>query len=428
MTAAGSVVELVQITRRVVVGGGAGGGSVVGERYEYAWGFDRDIVPLELVRQQVPLTLWQSTCDRFVAQHDANQKRHETIAYRRVMAKFLDIIPVLALTYIFALHAYTAFTTERQGTFLWKAWLVTDAAVVLCSLVTWLVTRLYLNPAYLSLEDNWEAFATSLQEDFVHYGVDVRVKRIPAGLQVLEQLLPDGLLSVGLVLEPFNRQPQAVVDDREGIPATLAAAGVPAATWAHTLQQCQSLQESQAARIKSVFRAVAKPSLWLGRFMAVCFVAFPLVAWPLDLTANYQMAFNGWVLVVVIGLLSGVYGYRQHTLGLCKIRLLRQQCNDEWQALAVETEPVYAPNSIAVTVQRRDIAIPAKYKDLKAAISTFMGGETIRVVGLSFRSTAVDGAVLVSIEYGKVELEEPKGVPMMDDFEADTPLVGSGLV
>jgi hypothetical protein len=427
MMATGSVVELVQTTRRVVGGSGAGGGSAVGERYEYAWGFDRDIVPLVLVRQQVPLTLWRSTCDRFVSQHIANIKRHETIGFRRAMANFLDIIPVLALQYILAFHADTAFTTERQGTYLWKAWLVTDAAIVLCALVTWLVTRFYLNPAYLSLEDEWEAFAINLQEDFVHYGVDVRVKRIPAGLQFLEQILPDGLLSVGLVLEPFNRQQQTVVDDQEGMPAPLAAAGVLAATWAHTLQQCQSLQDSQAARIKSVFRAVAELSLWLGRFMAVCLVAFPLVAWPLGLTANYQILFNGWILVVVIGLLSGVYGYRQHTLGRRKIRLLYQQCNDEWQALAVETEPVYAPNSIAVTVQRRDIAIPDKYKVLKASVSIFMGGETIRVVGLSFRSTAVDGAVIVSIEYGKVELEDPNGVPMMD-AKADTPLVGSGLV
>jgi hypothetical protein len=55
-----------------------------------------------------------------------------------------------------------------------------------------------------------------------------------------------------------------------------------------------------------------------------------------------------------------------------------------------------------------------------------MGGETVRVVGLSFRSTAVDKTVLVSIEYGKVELEEePNGVL---DAKANTPLVGPGLV
>jgi hypothetical protein len=72
-------------------------------------------------------------------------------------------------------------------------------------------------------------------------------------------------------------------------------------------------------------------------------------------------------------------------------------------------------------VQRR-----ATYKDLKAAITTFMGGETVRVVGLSFRSTAVDKTVLVSIEYGKVELEEePNGVL---DAKANTPLFGPGLV
>jgi hypothetical protein len=338
MMAAGSVVELVPTTRRVVGGDSASGGSAgKGERYEYDWGFDRDIVPLELVQQHVPLTLWRSTCDRFVTHHDAIQQRHETIAHRRAMATFL---PVMALMCLFMFYNFKAYTTELQGTFFWKFWLVTDAVVLPCALVTWLVTRFYLNPAYLSLEDKWEAFATSLQEDYVHYGVDVRVKRIPAGLQFLEQLLPDGLLSVGLVLEPLNRQQQAVVDEQDqvGIPATMAAAGVPAATWALTLQKCQSLQESQAARIKSVFWAVAEPSV-CDHFIAVWFVVTPLVAWPFHWTANYQMAYCYFVPLS----LYLVYGYRQHTLGLHKIRLLRQQCNDEWQALAVETEPVYAP-------------------------------------------------------------------------------------
>jgi hypothetical protein len=419
------VVELAQTTRRV--------GCSSGREYEYVWGFDRESIPPSLAEHGVPHELWRSTCDRFVTTHGDIEQRRQTIAYRRVRTNLLPMIPVLIFTIVFVhrVARTTMYTTtmtspvEKEGKFLWLAWLITDAAIAVGVLVTWLLTRYCVSPGYLSLEDEWKVFANTLQCDFNPYGVHVGVKRVPAVLGFMVQLLPDGLVSCGLALESHHkphRSPEVVETERLR-PAPLAVAGVPIDTWADTVQQCQVMQECQAARIQAAFRSVTRRSQWGYYFAAACFVAMPVLAWALDDTANYQMSYLGYGFIVFVNVQALVE--IMHNKYCCnKVRVAFDQCRVEWTALAQQIAPVYAKYNVEVSVQHRDVMpIPSKFKEIKTTITETYGIKE-RAVGLSFHSN-VDGGAVVSIEYGKIEQAD------QDDLmnaKALSPLIDSSIV
>jgi hypothetical protein len=366
------------------------------------WTFDRDIVPFH--RRGVSKELWHWTCDRFRSKYRAIARRRVTIAHHHAVLSTLWMYPVVIFLCTVLVYCYTH-RFEERGKFVWLAWLATDLAVAACTLVDWLVARCYVIPALMRLDDEWKNLATSLQGEYEWFGVDVEVKRVPAVQPLFAKLLPDGLLSCGLVLEQVSDKDQFRQDADDDIeeevgatmPKALTLAGVPVATWAITLRECQSLEAGHAGRIETVLRSTLDDTQRSCFYLGVAFVAAPLLAWAFGFTANYCV-------VYVVSLM--VYGTcAQSILHLlvaeAKVRAAFQHCHDGWRALARQTETSYARYNVVVTVQTRDVPFLFHTEDVTIITSVFRAGHINRAVGLSFRT-----GVNVSIEYGKVATEE----------------------
>jgi hypothetical protein len=358
------------------------------------WTFDREIVPPPLLKGVVPMELWQRSCDRFQVQHEAITTRRATIARHHAVSSTLWMYPVVIFCCTVLLYCFTQ-RYEKRGKFVWLAWLATDLSVALWALVHWLVTRFYLTPAVLKLDDEWYTLAVVFQREYERYDVNVGVKRVPAIQPFFVEVLPDGLLSCGLVLEQEPHDDDEAHPDavEEKMPAALEMAGVPVDKWAVTLQQCQALEVSQTRRLEMTFRSTLDHRRRYFFYLYVCFVTAPFIAWAFGFTANFCTVYFVSLMVYCTCVQTTLH----FLVAEATVRGEFQKCHDDWRALARQNNTVYAMYNVVVTVQTRAVPFLFKAEDDAVITSVFQAGSITRAVGLLFRT-----GVAIMIECGKV--------------------------
>jgi hypothetical protein len=154
------------------------------------------------------MELWHRSCDRFLLRHEAITKRRAMIARHLAVASTLWMYPVVIFWCTVLVYCFTQ-RFEKRGKFVWLAWLATDLFVALWALVHWLVTRFCMTPALLMLDDEWNTLAVDFQGEYDRYDVNVGVKRVPATQPFFVEVLPDGLLSCGLILKQERHDDEA---------------------------------------------------------------------------------------------------------------------------------------------------------------------------------------------------------------------------
>jgi hypothetical protein len=369
-----------------------------------------ELLPLEQQEQHqqhqpttIPLSLWQRTYDEYVHQFYPRQKKHrDALAFRRQHINRMPGLPLVVLISMCLKHQFR----EEEGDTLWRAWIIVIIIVPLLRTIAGLLQQYYVKPAYRGIVSEWNMLADNLQREYDSYGVTVRVQRATEVLSDLTDIVPNGQLPCGLILEAGTRNNDA---DRGAVavllPDELVTAGVPAALWQATVDECAQLHADQSQQIQiAMDNTMAFVDHLFAAAPLALFVTIPLWTWWLGWTANRQMVYiaYGWACWCGLCVLGMICYMRFGS----KVGPLVRECDDEWRSVAARTEPHYTVYALVVTIQTRPIVPPDRLKG-------FFDGPAARVVGLSFRTT--DGnpdedTILCTIEDGNVVVPPPAAV------------------